>query len=142
MYTVIRCHCPATRREAIKLLGKDLPREGLWESEQHRIVAERVIEVQEVDVDAKDWPAETSRLCRSSLETEVDEEDGFLTRSRCTKDLDLAAKRVSSERLFLGESPRKTVLSLLLHMASIPISQQPCGLLFRQEMTSPWRESG
>ncbi|KAF3050150.1 hypothetical protein E8E11_010251 [Didymella keratinophila] len=118
-YTAIRCRCPATRREAIELLGKDLPREGLWDPDQHRIVAERVVEIEEMEVDAKGWPLETSRLCRSSVGTEVDEENGFVADFLYTTDLRFAAKCVWSERLVLEESPRRN-LPLRLHKASIP----------------------
>ena len=138
-YTAIRCRCPATRRKAIELLGREPPREGLWDPDQHRIVAERVVEIEEMEVDAKGWPTGTSRLCRSTVGTEVDEENGFLADFLYTKDLDLAAKSVWSERLILGESPRKT-LPLRLHSASIPNAQQPCSLLFPQYISSPWRQ--
>lgn len=128
-YTAIRCRCPTTRRDAIKLLGRNIAREGLWDPDQHRIVAERVVEIEEMDLDTKGWPLESSRLCRSSVGTEVDEENGFSADFLYTKDLDLAAKSVWSERLVLGESSPKT-LPLRLHNASIPNAQQPCSLLF------------
>lgn len=118
-YAAIRCRCPSTRREAIMLLGKDLTREGLWDAEQHRIVAERVVEIEEMDVDVGGWPTETSRLCRSSVGTEVDEQNGFIAEFLYSKDIDLAAKRIWSERLVFGESPKRT-LPLRLHNASIP----------------------
>ncbi|KAF3031544.1 hypothetical protein E8E12_000899 [Didymella heteroderae] len=138
-YTAIRCRCPVTRREAIKLLTKDLPREGLWDPEQHRIVAERVIEIEEMDVDAKGWPTETSRLCRSSVGTEVDEKNGFVADFLYTKDLDLAAHKIWSERLTLGGSPRKT-LPPPLHSAATSNAQQQCSMVFPQDTSSPWRQ--
>ena len=115
-YAAIRCRCPSTRRKAIKLLGKDLHREGLWDADQHRIVAERVVEIEEMHVDAEGWPTETSRLCRSSVGTEIDEQNGFIAEFLYTKDIDLAEKRIWSERLVLGESQKRT-LSLHLHSA-------------------------
>lgn len=53
-YTAIRCRCPATRRGAIALLAKNLPREGLWDPEQYCIVAERVVAIEEMEVDAQE----------------------------------------------------------------------------------------
>jgi hypothetical protein len=82
-----------------------------------------------MDVDAKAWPTETSRLCRSSVENEAHEMNGFIGGFLYTKDLDLAAKRIWSERLVLGESLRKT-LPLGLHSASTANAQRPCSLLF------------
>lgn len=103
-YLAIRCRCPATRREATRMLAMGLPREGLWDPEQHRIVAERVIEIEEMEVDANGWPTEASRLCRSNVGTEVDGKNGFQASFLYTKDLGLAALMSWSERLVLGES--------------------------------------
>lgn len=105
-YTAIRCRCPTTRREAIRLLAMDLPREGLWDPEQHRIVAERVIEIEEMEVDARGWPTKATRLCRSSVGTEVDDRNGFIANFLFTTDLNLAATKAWSERLTLSEGKR------------------------------------
>lgn len=104
-YTAIRCRCPITRREAIRLLASDLPREGLWDPEQHRVVAERVVEIEEMEVDVNGWPIEASRLCSSSVGTDVDEKNGFWASFLYTKDLAMAATRSWAERLILDEIP-------------------------------------
>lgn len=106
-YTAIRCRCPVTRRKAVSLLALKLPREGLWDPEQHRVVAERVIEIEEMDVDSRGWPIAASRLCRSTVGTDVDADDGFQATFLYTKDLAIAAQKSWSERLTLGESHRK-----------------------------------
>lgn len=108
-YAVIRCRCPAIRREAIELLGKHLPWEGLWDPEQYRIVAERVVDIEEAELDARGWPTQASRLYQSIVSTEVDEKDGFVVDFLYNRDLNHAAESVWSERLVLGESPRKTL---------------------------------
>ncbi|KAF1931341.1 uncharacterized protein M421DRAFT_2840 [Didymella exigua CBS 183.55] len=108
-YLAIRCRCPITRRTAIKLLAKDLPREGLWDAEQHRIVAERVVEIEEMEVGANGWPTGVSRLCTSRVGTEVDWNNGFQASFLYTKDIDLAAQKSWSERLVLGESVKRTL---------------------------------
>lgn len=102
-YTAIRCRCPKTRRKAVNLLALNLPREGLWDPEQHLKVAERVIEIEEAHVDSKGWPVEASRLCRSSVGTEVDDNNGFQANFLYTKDLVMAVEKSWSERLTLGE---------------------------------------
>src|SRR3712207_1707988 len=58
----IRCRCPMTRREAVRILASDIPREGLWDPAQYRKVAERVIEIEESEVDDRGWPTQASRL--------------------------------------------------------------------------------
>ncbi|RAR10545.1 c6 zinc finger domain-containing protein [Stemphylium lycopersici] len=76
-YTALRCRCPTTRREAIALLSYDLPREGLWDSEQSRIVAERVIEIEETEVDEKGWPVERVRLWSGAVTVDPDNDKRF-----------------------------------------------------------------
>jgi hypothetical protein len=121
-YTAIRCRCPTTRRQAVSLLALDLPREGLWDPEQHRIVAERVIEIEEMDVDANGWPTEASRLCMSSVGTDVDEYNGFQANFLYTKDLAMAATKTWCERLTLGEGGKES-LSLHPKQTTTPIMQ-------------------
>ncbi|KAH6632905.1 hypothetical protein C7974DRAFT_162068 [Boeremia exigua] len=106
-YVAIRCRCPVTRRKAVDLLALNLPREGLWDSEQHRKVAERVIEIEERKVDPRGWPIAASRLCRSSVGTDVDENNGFQASFLYTKDLAAATERAWNERLTLSESHAK-----------------------------------
>lgn len=76
-YTALRCRCPTTRREAIALLSYDLPREGLWDSEQSRIVAERVLEIEETEVDGKGWPVERVRLWSGAVTVDPDNDRRF-----------------------------------------------------------------
>jgi hypothetical protein len=104
------------------LLALDLPREGLWDPEQHRIVAERVIEIEEMDVDANGWPTEASRLCMSSVGTDVDEYNGFQANFLYTKDLAMAATKTWCERLTLGEGGKES-LSLHPKQTTTPIMQ-------------------
>lgn len=71
--TVCRCRCPVTRREALALLEKDLPREGLWDAQQHAIVARRVIELEEREVDMiTGWPVERTRIWSTMIHGEMD----------------------------------------------------------------------
>ena len=121
-YTAIRCRCPITRRKAVDLLALDLPREGLWDPEQHRIVAKRVIDIEEMEVDVNGWPTEASRLCRSSVGTDVDEHDGFQANFLYAKDLSMAATKTWSERLTLSEGLRKP---LSLRLRNQPVTQEP-----------------
>jgi hypothetical protein len=61
--TACRCRCPSTRREAIALLERDLPREGLWDAKQHFLVARRIIELEESELDRfTGWPSERARV--------------------------------------------------------------------------------
>lgn len=76
-YTALRCRHPVTRREAIALLSRKLAREGLWDPEQYRIVAERVVEIEEKEVDERGWPVERTRLWSGTATADADEESGF-----------------------------------------------------------------
>lgn len=52
-----------TRREAVALLKMNPPREGIWDSETHVALANRVIEIEESSLDpVTGWPTESSRL--------------------------------------------------------------------------------
>jgi hypothetical protein len=75
-YTAQRCRCPDTRREAIALLSQNLPREGLWDPEKHRIVAERIVEIEEKEVDERVWPLKRARLWNGALITNLDKSTG------------------------------------------------------------------
>ncbi|KAJ4985191.1 hypothetical protein SVAN01_09327 [Stagonosporopsis vannaccii] len=124
-YTAIRCRCPVTRRKAVELLALDLPREGLWDPEQHRKVAERVIEIEEANVDMRGWPIEAVRLCKSSVGTDVDENNGFQANFLYTKDLAWATERTWSERLSLGERYRMPLSPSIRHVTTDPVPQNP-----------------
>ncbi|KAJ8114265.1 hypothetical protein OPT61_g3821 [Boeremia exigua] len=77
-HTATRCRCPTTRREAVALLSRGLPREGLWDAEQHALVARRAIEMEEREVDPKTgWPVERSRLYTSVIDANMDAGGGF-----------------------------------------------------------------
>ncbi|KAH8728791.1 hypothetical protein GQ44DRAFT_646673 [Phaeosphaeriaceae sp. PMI808] len=68
-----RCRCPTTRREAVSLLERNLPREGLWDAKQHLIVAKRVIELEESELDPiTGWPAEQARIWSTMIHGSVD----------------------------------------------------------------------
>jgi hypothetical protein len=71
--TACRCRCPTTRRKAISLLGRNLPREGLWDAQQHLIVAKRVIELEESEVDPiTGWPVERARIWSTMIRGDMD----------------------------------------------------------------------
>jgi hypothetical protein len=73
-----RCRCPATRREAVALLARNPPREGLWDSKQHVLVANRAIEIEEREVDPNTgWPVEEVRLWLCTINAEMDRNGGF-----------------------------------------------------------------
>ncbi|CAN9149622.1 unnamed protein product [Alternaria sp. RS040] len=76
-YVALRCRHPSTRRAAIALLSRDLPREGLWDPGLYRIVAERIVEIEEKEVDGKGWPVERTRLWSASVTADVGEESGL-----------------------------------------------------------------
>ncbi|KAH7068818.1 hypothetical protein BKA63DRAFT_422818 [Paraphoma chrysanthemicola] len=71
--TVCRCRCPTTRREALALLERNLPREGLWDAQQHALVAKRVIELEESDIDPiTGWPVESARIWSTQIHGDMD----------------------------------------------------------------------
>jgi hypothetical protein len=62
-FTASRCRCPITRREAVVLLERNIPREGLWDAQQQAIVCRRLIEIEESEVDPiTGWPTENARV--------------------------------------------------------------------------------
>jgi hypothetical protein len=71
--TACRCRCPVTRREAIALLERNPPREGLWDAQQHLIVAKRVIELEESELDpVTGWPVERTRIWSTMIRGDMD----------------------------------------------------------------------
>lgn len=72
-HTATRCRCPRTRREAVSLLARHPPREGLWDAEQHVLVTKRVIEMEESELDPETgWPVERTRLYSSVIDANMD----------------------------------------------------------------------
>ncbi|KAF3006893.1 hypothetical protein E8E13_011096 [Curvularia kusanoi] len=120
----IRCRCPVTRREAVKILASDIPREGLWDPAQYRKVAERVIEIEESEVDDRGWPTQASRLCRSTPGPEIDEFGGFQVEFQYANDWATSNKHSWSERLEL-DTGHEQPLALRLQDAKAPHPQQP-----------------
>ena len=77
-FVATRCRCPVTRREAVSLLGRGLPREGLWDAEQEAIVSKRLIEMEETEVDPQTgWPLERARIWSSVVDANMDKDGGF-----------------------------------------------------------------
>jgi hypothetical protein len=74
----MRCRCPTTRREAVALLTRNPPREGLWDSKQHVLVANRGIEIEEREVDPHTgWPVEEVRLWLCTINADMNRNGGF-----------------------------------------------------------------
>jgi hypothetical protein len=77
-HTAHRCRCPVTRRKAIALLARSPPREGLWDADQHVLVAERIVELEESELDLETgWPVEQTRLYSSVIDANMDAKGGF-----------------------------------------------------------------
>lgn len=71
--TASRCRCPSTRREALALLERNPPREGLWDAQQHAAVARRIVEIEEGEVDpVTGWPVERTRIWSTIVNGEMD----------------------------------------------------------------------
>jgi hypothetical protein len=71
--TACRCRCPTTRREALSLLERNPPREGLWDAQQHAMVARRVIELEEREMDPlTGWPVERTRIWSTMIRGDMD----------------------------------------------------------------------
>jgi hypothetical protein len=113
-YTALRCRCPTTRREAIALLSQNLPREGLWDPEKHRIVAERVIETEEKDVDERGWPLERARLWNGTAMTDIDE------KSRSEADFLLAKENTAGRMLIAPDFMASSTSLTIGHGPPIP----------------------
>lgn len=77
-FVATRCRCPTTRREAVTLLARNPPREGMWDAKQHAVVAIRVIEIEEKEIDpTTGWPLQRARLCNSVINADMDRNGGF-----------------------------------------------------------------
>ena len=77
-HVTVRCRCPETRREALRLLELNPPREGYWDAEVHAAVARRVIELEEREIDPETgWPAKKSRLWCAVPDSNMDRNGGF-----------------------------------------------------------------
>lgn len=73
-----RCRCPTTRRQAVALLARSPPREGMWDSEQEVLVLNRVIEMEEDEVDlVTGWPVERTRLWSCVIDAGMNTSGGF-----------------------------------------------------------------
>lgn len=77
-HTASRCRCPVTRRKAVSLLARRPPREGLWDPEQYALVANRVIELEERELDPETgWPPERARFYSCIVDANMDAQGGF-----------------------------------------------------------------
>jgi hypothetical protein len=77
-FAATNCRCPTTRREAVALLARNPPREGLWDSKQFVLVANRVIEMEESELNPETgWPVEDVRLWNATINAEMDRNGGF-----------------------------------------------------------------
>lgn len=73
-----RCRCPVTRRTAVAILAQNPPREGLWDAQQHLLVAKRAIDIEERELDPiTGWPSERSRLASCVISADMDRAGGF-----------------------------------------------------------------
>ncbi|KAH7389899.1 hypothetical protein BKA66DRAFT_460063 [Pyrenochaeta sp. MPI-SDFR-AT-0127] len=102
-HTALHCRCPTTRREAVTLLSLNIPREGLWDAQQHCIVAKRVIEIEEMEVDERGWPTEQARLSSSIVGLDLDKDGMFRADFLFAKDLGARTDKGWSERFALAE---------------------------------------
>ena len=77
-FVATRCRCPATRRAAVALLARHPPREGLWDSQQHVLASNRVIEMEEEEVDpVTGWPVPNVRIFSCTINADMDVNGGF-----------------------------------------------------------------
>jgi hypothetical protein len=73
-----RCRCPSTRREALSLLERNPPREGLWDAQQYVLLNRRLIEIEEEELDpTTGWPSDRTRLWSSIIDANIDQNGGF-----------------------------------------------------------------
>ncbi|ORY14341.1 hypothetical protein BCR34DRAFT_239211 [Clohesyomyces aquaticus] len=111
--TATYCRCPTTRREALALLSLNLPREGLWDAEQHAIVAKRVIEMEEMSVDERGWPTQETRLWSTNIDRNLDRNGGFWVSFLPARLLPMFARGghsvVLRERFVLGSDDRNAL---------------------------------
>ncbi|KAF2185235.1 hypothetical protein K469DRAFT_726791 [Zopfia rhizophila CBS 207.26] len=67
------CRCSVTRREAISLLERNPPREGLWDAQQHVAVTNRIIEIEESELDpVTGWLVERTRIWSTIINGDMD----------------------------------------------------------------------
>jgi hypothetical protein len=72
-----RCRCPVTRRRAVALLERGLPREGLFDTEQHVLVLKRIVEFEERELDPRTgWPVEETRLWGCVIDANMGQNGG------------------------------------------------------------------
>ncbi|KAF2123380.1 hypothetical protein P153DRAFT_435973 [Dothidotthia symphoricarpi CBS 119687] len=77
-FAATRCRCPITRRASVSLLERKPPREGPSDAQQSAVVARRVIEVEESEVDENTGrPVQESRLVCPVFEFDMDKNGGF-----------------------------------------------------------------
>lgn len=77
-FTASYCRCPATRREAIRLLERKPPREGLCDAGTTLLVAKRIVEFEESEVDpVTGWPTEKARIWVTVTHGDMDEMGRF-----------------------------------------------------------------
>ncbi|KAF2015179.1 hypothetical protein BU24DRAFT_229247 [Aaosphaeria arxii CBS 175.79] len=77
-WAATNCRCPATRRESVALLEKDPPREAFFEARMHAVVARRVIQIEEREVDPETgWPIQRSRLVSALVSSDMDRNGRF-----------------------------------------------------------------
>jgi hypothetical protein len=80
-FVAIHCRCPSTRRQAVALLARNPPREGMWDPQQVVVVAKRTIELEERQVDrVTGWPVEESRMWQCVIQADMDRNGGFWAR--------------------------------------------------------------
>lgn len=73
-YIASRCRHPLLRRRAIALLKQTQRREGLWDSNMAAAIAERTMEIEEMNLialDGRELPAEVDRVYNSEIHSEV-----------------------------------------------------------------------
>jgi hypothetical protein len=128
--TAQKCRCPVTRREAVQLLSLNLPREGLWDAEQHAIVCKRAIEMEETTVDENGWPIEESRLWSSTIDPNMDTSGGFLVhfcpaRWVGIRDEMTGRQKTLQEWIIMGEQGRWRRGKAGGHMDPVRVAFQP-----------------
>ena len=71
-----KCRDPTLRRRAIELLRQAPKQEGLWDSAQMVVVAERIVEIEEQDLEVGHWPSEEMRVHEVLNELQTKSESG------------------------------------------------------------------
>ncbi len=122
-YTALRCRHPTTRREAIALLSRKLPREGLWDPHQYRIIAERVVEIEESEVDDKGWPVERTRLWSGTVTPDANEKSGFRTDFLFAKDVGKGIGKAWRGRVGSDEVEENKVPTVAEMYVEVPVLQ-------------------